>query len=465
MRPVEAWSRYALALMAVLVPACSPATALPAPPEGIWEGQTYDGAYAIDVDLPQATVDTPVAIRVTGLRPGQPVTLRARMELRGRAWTSWATFAADTDGTVDVGRLGPLHGTYAGADPVGLLWSMVRVGSATATAGTVSHEPLRPLVVTLTAEAKDQILASHEIERLFYDPARVTRQVVEHERIVATLFRPRTPGPHPTIVCLGGSEGGLSEGYAALLASHGYVTMALAYFGVDPLPQQLIEIPLEYAVEGIDWLAAQPAVDADHLALLGGSKGAELALLLAATYPERIDATVAYKPSSVVWMGLYRSPQDNLEGPRSSWTLGGEPLPFLRGRLTLDLVKVAVGRPAALRSSYAAALQDSASVAEAVIPVERIQCPVLLISGADDQMWPSAEMGQMVMDRLDKHGASFSHEHLVYEGAGHGIAFPFVPTTQLDSGTMMSGGSAAGTAAANNDAWLETLTFLQETLH
>ena len=98
---------------------------------------------------------------------------------------------------------------------------------------------------------------------------------------------PNGPGPHPAIVWLGGSEGGLREGTAALLASHGYATLALAYFGVDPLPPELIEIPLEYCKEGIDWLKAQPSVDAQHIAVLGGSKGAELALLLAATPSRR----------------------------------------------------------------------------------------------------------------------------------------------------------------------------------
>ncbi len=39
---------------------------------------------------------------------------------------------------------------------------------------------------------------------------------------------------------------GLWEHAAALLASHGYAALALAYFGVEDVPKDLINIPLEY---------------------------------------------------------------------------------------------------------------------------------------------------------------------------------------------------------------------------
>ena len=57
--------------------------------------------------------------------------------------------------------------------------------------------------------------------------------------------------------------------------------------------------------------------------MLGTSKGGEAALLLGALHPE-IDAVVAVSAPHVVWAGLSQErPQ------RSSWTRGGEPLPFV----------------------------------------------------------------------------------------------------------------------------------------
>ena len=114
---------------------------------------------------------------------------------------------------------------------------------------------------------------------------RVIRQLVEEEGLVGTLFHPVTPGPHPAVIVLGGSDGGLREGGAEALAREGFAALALAYFGVDPLSPELIEIPLEYFAGAIAWLKSQPVIDPNKIATVGGSKGSEPALLLGATYP------------------------------------------------------------------------------------------------------------------------------------------------------------------------------------
>jgi len=38
----------------------------------------------------------------------------------------------------------------------------------------------------------------------------------------------------------------------------------------------------------------------------------------------------------------------------------------------------------------------------ATIPVEKITCPILLISGEDDKMWPSTMFSNLVMECPDK---------------------------------------------------------------
>ncbi len=463
------FARFLIAavLLIGLLAACCPggpgAPAMPsAPPASLWAGFTYDGVYRIEVDPPIALLDTPVAIRVTGLQPGQPITLRARMALQ-TAWESWATFKADATGVVDVTSAAPVYGTYTGVDGMGLFWSMLPVDQSGP--GSLARQPLDPLLVTLTAEANDRQLTSVDVKRLLLDDAKAIRQPVEQEGLVGTLFYPKAPGPHPTVIWLGGSEGGLSEGYAALLASRGYAALALAYFGIDPLPPELVEIPLEYFAEAIAWLKTQPAVDPNRIAVMGGSKGAELALLLGAMHPADIKAVVAYKPSAVVGMGLYRNPQSYSQGPKSSWSLDGQGLPFVAGGFTIELLKYMVGQPAALRSSYEEGLKDPAAVAAATIPVERIRGPVLLISGTDDQLWPSAEMGDMVMARLKAHNHPYPYEHLKYEGAGHEISGLYLPmSTSTRAGNLILGGSPAANAHASADSWPKVLAFLEQHL-
>jgi dienelactone hydrolase len=455
----------ALLLAASALVGCAPTAKPPAePPPSLWQGQMYDGAYKIQSDQPRSLMDAPISIRLTGMQPGQPVTLRAHMALKGRIWESRATFTADGEGIVYLTRAAPIHRTYTGIDPMGLFWSMMLVGTDPAPAAGSDEDPVAPIPVTLVAEAAGKPLASRQIERLFYDVAQVTRRPVREAGPVATLFTPTASGPHPAVICLSGSEGGLLEGYAAVLASHGFATLALGYFGRETLPQELVEIPLESLKAGIDWLKKQPEVDARRIAVLGGSKGGELALLLAATYPDDIAAAVAFKPSSVVWLGVLASPADSFRGPKSSWTKDGQPLPFVSGAFTADLFKAMFGRPAALVTSYEGGLTDARTVESASIPVERMRGPVLLISGAADQMWPSARMASDVMKRLDVHAFPYRHESLVYEEAGHGLNLPYLPTTTINSGTLLQGGTPQATAAANADAWPRVLAFLENAL-
>jgi hypothetical protein len=77
------------------------------------------------------------------------------------------------------------------------------------------------------------------------EASRHQRQVKE-EDLVSTLFCPPTPAPHPAVIALGGVGGGLREGSAESLAPESFAALTLAYFGVEGLPRELVEIPLEY---------------------------------------------------------------------------------------------------------------------------------------------------------------------------------------------------------------------------
>ncbi len=110
-------------------------------------------------------------------------------------------------------------------------------------------------------------------------------------------MEPASGGPYPAVVVLGGSEGGLPLRNAAWLASHGYAALALAYFRYDNLPQRLEAIPLEYFGQALSWMASRPEIDANHIGVMGVSRGGELALQLGSMYPQ-IKAVVAFVPAS-----------------------------------------------------------------------------------------------------------------------------------------------------------------------
>jgi len=299
---------------------------------------------------------------------------------------------------------------------------------------------------------------------------RIARQPVEREDLVGTLFYPTTPGPHPTVLVFGGFGGGIREGAAEALALGGVAALALAYLGTGSLPRDLVEIPLEYFAEAISWLKAQPAVDADRIAVMGNSKGGELALLLGATYPEDVKAVVGYVPSAVVWQGTPSDQWSYSLDPKSSWSLGGEPLPFVRLASPLlsempQMTEFFFGEPMAIgHIFFERALEDEAAVAAASIAVEKINGPVMVISGTDDQLWPSTRFSEMVIERLEAHDHPFTYEHLRYEGAGHMILMPNSEPETPQMQRFEVGGSKEANEFANNDSWQKVLGFLEKSL-
>jgi dienelactone hydrolase len=296
--------------------------------------------------------------------------------------------------------------------------------------------------------------------------ARVIRQAVDEDGLVATLFRPIASAPRATVIVLQGSLGGMLEGSAAVLASQGFPALALAYFGVDPLPPELVEVPLEYFAEAIDWLKRQAVVDPDRIAVMGVSKGGELAMLLAATYPDDIKAVVGYSPSSVVWRGAAYRPLSFVFGrPRSSWTLGGKPVPFVDVRAHLpEMIPALVGRLPSLRAMHERSLADEVAVSAASIAVERINGPVLLISHTDDRVWPATRLSEMAIQRLEAHNHPFPYAHLSYEGAGHPIGLPYSVPDVTRLGPFSLGGSLEANGQAAADSWTKALEFLQRHL-
>lgn len=283
--------------------------------------------------------------------------------------------------------------------------------------------------------------------------------------LVAELITPRERGvERGAVVVLGGSGGGIPGADAASFAGEGFAALAVAYFGVAPLPPQLAEVPVETVKTALDWLIAHRGGRGDRVALTGRSKGGELALLAAATYPGKVNAVIGYVPSPVVWQGLAFDP---LGRPRrtSSWTIGGEPvhwLPFGRPRPAemASMMGRLTGRPATLRPFYERALDDREAVDQAMIPLENIDGPVLLISGSGDQVWPSTLLCDLATRRLADSGRRYSCEHLRYEGAGHMIG-PWGASSHAAANRWLRfGGSEHANASATADAWPRVLNVL-----
>jgi dienelactone hydrolase len=413
-----------------------------------------------------ALVDTPIRIRFEEFPPRQPVTAIATAHaLDGTKWQSRAVFVSDSLGNVDVSTTAPESG-YEGVSPMGLFWAMERLPGERTTPPPESV--MQPWRVDFEALAPGGSHAKAAVMRRLAAPG-VTRHVIREGGVIGTLFLSPGTGRRPAIIVLGGSSGGVWEARAALLASHGYAALALGYFRMPGLPQGLVNIPLEYFETAIRWMRAQDWLSDDFLAVIGSSRGGELALLLGATFPD-INAVIAVVPSGVLH-GPFGPGEPGDARRRATWTLRGSPLPYLQENNRTGNPSAVERRGADLVETplYLAWLRDTAAVERSSIRVEQIKGPVLLISGRDDAIWPSFAMAEVARRRLEAHRHPFPFLHLAYDAAGHSIFAPYAPTTESTSMThpvngkrYALGGSPRANADAGADSWPRILRFLED---
>ena len=243
------------------------------------------------------------------------------------------------------------------------------------------------------------------------------KQTVTENGLRANFYQD-TSAQRRVIIFLGGSEGGLpfasQEDRLQPLLELGHPVLCLAYFGVDGLPQSLEKIPLEYFERAFDWLSRQPGIFNEY-AIIGGSKGGELALLLASRYSQ-VKVVVAAVPGHVVWQGI---PNGFPKSPiGSSWSYAGKDIPFVPLRFSPTLIWGLIS--SRYRKAYENALLDKKQVEQAIIPVEKIGGPILLISGREDTIWPSTPMCEKIVDQLTANRFSFPYQHIVLE-SGHAV--------------------------------------------
>lgn len=284
--------------------------------------------------------------------------------------------------------------------------------------------------------------------------AELSETSVTANGLVADLFLPAVAqGRLPAIIILGGSEGGMGAATTRdgrLIAQRGYVVLQLAYFDAAGLPKDLGLIPLEYFKTAIDWLRAQPSVDPDRIGIVGGSIGGEVALTVASHY-RAIKAVVATMPANVVWPGIVHTEGE----PPSTFTLGGKPLPYLP-----------YGRPfTTVYNLYAKGLLAVDQHPDAVIPVEQINGPVMLVCGLSDTLWPSCPMSEQVAARLKAKHFKPSVQLLEYADAGHAVfGQPWDPKRPDFASLAKEGGSPEGNQRAREDSWPRAMAFLDDAL-
>lgn len=449
----------------------------------VWTSLGPVRAAEIVISPAQVIEGDPVAIAITGLPAGATVRLHAQSvaptaEGKRRSFYAAATFKASSAGAIDLATAVPLSGSYAQADIHGLFWSQRLVGEGSPEALALASLPLAdvqslaPHQVVLTLESGGKAL-DRKMLTLVQSPDNVVRENVRADGLVGALYTAKGAGKRPVVVILSGSEGGLSfaDWLGPKLAAHGFTAFGLAYFAppqsaIDGVPTALHRVPVELIEKARAWLATRPEADVARFGIVGGSKGGEFALVLAATY-EWIDVAVAFVPADMVWQGFqFRGGET---GMGSSWTRGGVDLPFLpetglhdeimNGRKPGGEIRLARVHKATLAAATPQML------AAARIPIERSHAALLLAGGDDDQTGDSGASVRRAAETLRR--AHYAHplDVLVFPRAGHGIvASGWTPTTTHNEGPFKDGGTAQADAEAQVEGWTHMMAMLKREL-
>lgn len=417
----------------------------------------------LHVSPQEVLVGDPIRVTATGLPPGKVASLTVSgQDQFGNLWSSSASFRADIAGTIDPSRDAPVAGTYSGVDPSGLFWSM---------SCRPAGERISPFVVLPAFTVGLSLDGQEKVSRVVTRIARrdLERRPVSNGIEGVFLMPLEIKKPTPALIVLGGSEGGVNEGWAAVIASKTRLpTLALGYFGAKGLPPTLENIPLETIEKALDWLVRQPNV-ADRVGVIGASRGGELAMLAATLFP-RIEAVVGYTPSGLIWQGIGA-------GEAPAWTYRGKPFPYLafmedeaaRNRFREAQQK---GTPYLDAPSFLYSLgRQQERIEAATIQVERSKAAFLLIGNPGDGVWPSDLLSRTAVDRLRTHRHPRTYELLTYDDGGHMlIPYPYYPTTlrQFYLPTIRIweglGGTAVGAARAAGDSWPKVVGFLRREL-
>ena len=402
-----------------------------------------------------------VSIKLKGFSPEEELTLYAtQIDENQKKWSSEATFICNEEGVLDLSHDASIGGSYKGVEPMGMFVYMELEEDETKNA--YIKKSLVSSFVDFTVRVKGKVLLTSRVERQIMLPT-VIQEKVDVLGLKGTLFMPNDEKNQPIVIFLSGSDGGVPEAGASLLASHGFASLALGYFAHDGLAKNLSKIPLEYFEKAFTFLEKHPNIDARKITLLGGSRGGELALLLASYFPQ-IKGVIAYVPSHVLWSGLGGHKEMNA----SSWTFKNKELPFVKVKMPFRSLwqyffsKKALSFTPTFLNSLKKPVEENS-----IIAVEKIKGDILLISGEDDQMWCSSLMSTKIMERLKEHDFTYKYEHLNYKGAGHFITIPYYPSTYKeienpeDNRVYALGGNVVDDLRASEESWAKVLGFLE----
>ncbi|KAH9494496.1 hypothetical protein Btru_020152 [Bulinus truncatus] len=407
----------------------------------------------LEISKSKVLIDEKVQIKVNALGKGQKVTLQAYMTEGEKLFGACGHFVADDSGCVDTYKDFCHGGTFKGSDPMGLFCSM------TTTPGVkpgrlMKMDVMSPYNVTISVHNgflefdslpwcdATSCLASCQLQRYYAAPG-VQRFPLEENGLHGTLLTPSGDGPFPAIINVFGLGGGILEFRSALLASHGFASLAIGYVGLPGLPQNEMELDYNYFLKIFDWLAKHPKVDATKLGGIGSCVGAGYLQFLTSMRPAMKCIVTVNSPGMVIGRDQI------VEGE----SIESGSFKFDRIKVVNDLV-------------YFRSMFKTGDIMPAC-KSWRHGAKTLAIQGLDDQC-----VNPFLLDIFKEQiPPEFKNNftYITYPGAGHLIEPPYAPRcgtsyNKIFKMNMLWGGNDKQHCQAQEDSWPKILQFFNQHL-
>lgn len=267
----------------------------------------------------------------------------------------------------------------------------------------LADDPLKPLALVRWTESEVGGLDTD----LFVEPELVHYPTFDEvdgapRRIPAFVYKPRGEGPHPVIINIhGGPEGqyrpGFSSTFQLWAAELGAATIAPNVRGSSGYGKDYVSLDNGFQREDsvkdigalLDWIATQPDLDQNRVAVYGGSYGGYMVLASLMHYSDRLRAGI-----DVVGISSFVTFLENTQDYRR------------------DLRRVEYGdeRDPAMRAHL-----------EKISPlnnVEKLTAPLMVVQGQNDPRVPVTEAEQIVR-KVREQGYDVWYMNALNEGHGY----------------------------------------------
>ncbi|XP_029987060.1 acyl-coenzyme A thioesterase 3-like [Sphaeramia orbicularis] len=407
-------------------------------------------------------VDEKFTVLVQKAPPGFQMTIHALHQSEdGNSLEAFAHYTADACGTINLSEDPSMGGTYVGVEPMGLLWSLKPAPGSKPGIRLSKKNVQTPMEFTIsvykghqTEGFVDQVqLACVVVERWYMAPG-VRRVPITEGGLIGVLFLPPGSGPFPRVLDLWGGGVDLLETRSALLASHGFASMTINY--MDPFRKKAETteagkiVNNQYFETALRVLQQHPQILSSSIGMLGLSFGASVTFKMAA-YSDVVKLKCA-----VCISGSHVQPVDGS---------------------VADLIEYCTKNASKIRVNT----DNQVITRDLLLPIPtdptmkvdvgRVQCPLLLIVGEDDQNWPVSESAQDIKEMMERAGNSHLLTILSYPNTGHLINPPYSGHVLVSTVTYIVkpvislwGGEMVAHCRAQEDAWRKILVFLMENL-